>query len=101
MESGAKGNRSRPLEHGGDDDVVPVRLHLPADVRVGNGCSALDRVINNDQRTPLGGDGALQACASHREGVFTSDVDLRKVEVNGPQLIARAGLRQTNCRKNS
>ena len=93
MESGSKGNSSSPLEHGGNDDVVPVRLHLPADVRVGNSGSTLDRVINNDQRTSLGGDRALQTCASHREGVLTPDVDFRKIKVNGPQLIARAGLR--------
>ena len=93
MESGSKGNGSSPLEHGGNNDVVPVRLHLPADIRVGNSSSTLDRVINDDQRTSLRGNGALQACTGHREGVLTPDVDLRKVEVDGPELIARAGLR--------
>ena len=97
MNRSSKWNRVRRQWHepgtGGNDDVVPVRLHLPADVRVGNSSSTLDRVINDDQRTPLGGDHALQACAGHREGVFTPDVDLCKVEVDGPELIARAGLR--------
>ena len=54
MEARSQGNCTSTLEHGWNNHVVPVGLHLPPDIRVRNRCSTLDRVINNDQRTPLG-----------------------------------------------
>ena len=91
MEPGAQGDGSRTLEHGGNDHVRPVGLHLPANIRVGDTGCALDGVINNDQRRALRRNRPFKACAGNCESILPN-IHLRKIPINRPEFVRRTHL---------